>query len=198
MKKIFSGALALMTLLVVTSCSKYPQVEIDAAQAAIDSARVAQADIYATAEFNALVDSFNVVTLQVQEEEGKLISNYEDLRVRLTEVTTNAQALVTLAAERKEQVRLEAVAVLAQLDTLLLEANALVVKAPRGKDGAAALEAIKSEIAVIETAKADANNLLAAGDFITARDRATAAQGKLVAITEELNAAIAARAGRRR
>jgi hypothetical protein len=59
MKKVtFLSALVLMVVL-ATGCAKLPQVELDAATAALDSAKVVEANRYLADEFNALQDSLN-------------------------------------------------------------------------------------------------------------------------------------------
>ena len=191
MKNIFSGIAVLFMLVFVTSCGQYPQAELNSAKAALDSAREAGADIYVSEDFNAAIDSFNVASLLVEEQKARFFSNYENAKLKLAEVSTVAEGLIAKTAERKEEFRQQAVAAISQLDVLVKEDLELLVQAPKGKEGAAALEAIKSELGVLETALAEANKLIESGDFTSATDKANAAYEKALTINEELKTAIA-------
>jgi hypothetical protein len=84
-----------------------------------------------------------------------------------------------------------------QLTKLVGEAKGLVTKAPRGKEGAAAVAAINTEIGVVETSVTEAGAKLSAGDFMSALDQLKAAKEKITAITTELNDVIAKYKGKR-
>ena len=71
-KSISYGIAALMAAAVFSGCGKMPQAEIDRANAAIDSARIAGADLYLPDAYNALVDSMNAT--MVLTEDGPLRS----------------------------------------------------------------------------------------------------------------------------
>jgi hypothetical protein len=190
MKRNVLGFMTLLVVVLFASCAKYPEAEVAAAKSALDSARIAGADLYVAEEFNAVVDSFNVATLLVEEQKGKFMANYDGAIVKFTEVTERANALVTQASDRKEAVKQQAMASISQLDALVKEDLALLEQAPKGKEGAAALEAVKSELTVIESAVVEANSLVENGDYISASDKANAAYEKALLINEELKAAI--------
>ena len=67
----------------------------------------------------------------------------------------------------------------------------MVAKAPRGKEGKAALEAISSDITVAETTVTEVEALLANGDLLGSNDKIKAAKEKATAIKAELEDAIA-------
>ncbi|NLA48651.1 MAG: hypothetical protein GX876_04215, partial [Bacteroidales bacterium] len=58
-KRVLMGLAIISMVVVLTSCGKKPQVEIDAVNAAIEAAKSAEADVYLPAEFAALQDSLN-------------------------------------------------------------------------------------------------------------------------------------------
>ena len=58
--KLFLGLVLISVVVLFSSCAKVPQVEIDAATAAIADAKAGEADVYVAAEFAALNDSMNV------------------------------------------------------------------------------------------------------------------------------------------
>jgi len=74
---------------------------------------------------------------------------------------------------------------------LVEQAKQLTTKAPRGKEGAAAVEAIKTEIGVVETTAAEAAALSQQGNLMGSLDKLKAAKEKVTAINAELEGVIA-------
>jgi hypothetical protein len=192
MKKVtFLSALVLMIVL-ATGCAKLPQVELDAATAALDSAKVVEANRYLADEFNALQDSLNSANVEIEAQKSKLFisRNYKAITAKLVNITTSVEGLKVRAEERKIQVRTEVQDTLVVLNELILEDKALLAKAPKGKEGKAALEAIMNDITVLEASVAEINTLITNGDYLTAQDKTNASKAKAEAIKEELTAAI--------
>ncbi|HBG24269.1 MAG: hypothetical protein A2X17_08200 [Bacteroidetes bacterium GWF2_41_61] len=192
MKKVtFLSALVLMIVL-ATGCAKLPQAELDAATAALDSAKVVEANRYLADEFNALQDSLNSANVEIEAQKSKLFisRNYKAITEKLVNITTSVEGLKVRAEERKIQVRTEVQDTLVVLNELILEDKALLAKAPKGKEGKAALEAIMNDITVLEASVAEINTLITNGDYLTAQDKTNASKAKAEAIKEELTAAI--------
>jgi hypothetical protein len=179
-------------VVLMTSCGKVPQADIDAANAAIDSAKTAQADIYLPVEFAALNDSMSVVMQNVEAQKSKLFKNFKDVKVKTDALTASAGTLATDAAVKKEEVKVEAETMLAQVKILMTDTQALVLKAPKGKEGKAVLDEIKGELTVIETSVNDAQVLFDSGaNYMQVLDKVKAANEALTAINTELTDAIA-------
>jgi hypothetical protein len=193
MKKnaILLTALSLV-LLLVTSCAKLPQVELDAANASLEAAKSVEANRYLTPEFNALQDSLNAVTVAIEAEKSKLFisRSYEAVKEQLVKITADAEALKLNTEERKVQVRDEVQQSLVDLTSLIAETKELLAKAPKGKEGKAALEAIQNDITIIESSVNEINTLIGNGDYLTAQDKVNASKAKAQAIKEELTNAI--------
>ena len=181
------AAVALMT-----SCGKVPQANIDAANAAIDSAKTVQADIYLPTEFAALNDSLSVIMQGVEAQKSKLFKNYKVTKAKADALTTLANQVVANAVVKKEEVKKEAEGLLAQVKTLLADDQALLLKAPRGKEGKAVLDEIKGELTVIETSINEAQTLFDGGtNYMQVLDKVKAANDQLTNINTELKDAIA-------
>ncbi len=191
MKKSLFGLMTLAIMLVFSSCAKYPQAEVDAVKAAVESAREAGADAYLPEAFAGLLDSLNAATVMVEEQKSKFISNYDAAKAKLNEVSVAATQMVADTETRKAELKAEALASIETLKSLVTENLDLITKAPKGKEGAAALEAIRTDLAAVEGAIAEATSLVEGGNFIAAADKAKAANEKAVSINEELKAAIA-------
>jgi hypothetical protein len=88
MKNKFAFAFVMFSFVVLlSSCSKVPQAEIDAAKAAIEDVRSTGADLYVPAEFNALQDSLNAVNELVEASKGKLFASFGEVKTKLAQIT---------------------------------------------------------------------------------------------------------------
>ena len=183
--------MALSVAVLFSSCGKVPQAEIDAAFAALDSAKMAGADVYLAEDFAALQDSMKAITESVEAQKSKFFASYGDIKEKLATVNQLAVAAVAKTEARKEEVKQEIAALQSEVTTLQTQNNELVAKAPKGKEGKAALEAIKADIALIDTTMGEVGTQSAAGDLMGALDKAKAAKEKAVAINTELNDVIA-------
>lgn len=196
-KRIVLAFASVAMLAFLSGCGKVPQVQIDAANAAVQAAQAAEADVYVPAEFAALQDSLNAALQEVETQKAKTFGRFSAVAVRLEAIPPAAEIVVANAAAAKEVVRLEATTLFDEIAVLLAENAELIKKAPRGKGGAAVLEAIKNETIVIEGTVAEARAMFDQGNFMGARERAKAAKESTIAINTELKDAIAAVRGRR-
>lgn len=196
-KKLMIAMTALSMVVLLSSCGKVPQAEIDAANVAIEAAKTAGADVYVAADFAALTDSMRAVSEGVEAQNGKLFKNFGKVSEQLVVVSQMAADIKTKAEVRKEEVKQEVAALQTEVTGLVAQNNELVTKAPKGKEGAAALEAIKGDIGLIEASMGEVANLVAADQLMPALDKAKAAKEKAVAINTELNDVIAKYKGKR-
>lgn len=191
MKKSFLSGIATLALVVsFSSCAKLPQAQLDAAVAAIDSAKRAEAELYVPALFTQLQDSLNAAQNNIETQKSKLFANYDVVTTQLTGVVALANDVVAKSAEKKEAVKVEIASILEQVGAVIAENQTLLAKAPRGKEGASALEAIKTELAGVETAIAEGKSAFEAGTLIPTIDKVKAAFEKTNSINAELKAAI--------
>jgi hypothetical protein len=192
MKSRFLSGIGIVTImLVLASCGKLPQTQIDAANAAVAAAKTEQADIYVPTEFTALQDSLNAALAEVEVQKSKFFKKYGDVTVKLESVATTATQVKDNAVARKEAVRLEVEALMTEMNALVTENKELITKAPKGKEGAAALLEIQNEMTVIEASVAEAATIFANGEFMTALDKLNAAKVNATNINTELKEAIA-------
>lgn len=191
--KILFSVLTLGLLVVLaTGCQKAPEVQMGLAKAAVDSARNAEAAKYIPAEFNPIQDSLNMVLTNIETINSQSFwkRNYKPSIVQLDAIVVAANAAVTNAVAKKAEVKAKVETSLTEVAALVAEDKALILKAPKGKEGKAALEAIQMDLTAIETAISETNALYTAGDYMAASDKVTAAIEKANAIKAELQAAI--------
>lgn len=186
MKKIFYVLSIVAATLIFTSCAKAPQAEIDAAKAALEQAKTAQADLYVEADYLAVQDSLNAVLVEVEAQSSKLFKSYGKSKEKLVVITTQATELVAKTDVRKDEIRTEVATAQAATQALIDENNMLLAKAPKGKEGKEAIEAIKLDLTGITASLGEVPGLLASGDLLGAQTKVNAAQQKATEINTEL------------
>jgi hypothetical protein len=193
MKNKFFASIAFLGILslILTSCSKVPQAEIDAVNTAIEQAKTAGADVYVPEEFVALQDSLNVVMVTIESQKSKFIKNYATVKDQLVDVTNFAVEVKQQAETKKEAVKVEIQSTIAEVKTLIETNRKLILEAPKGKEGTSALVAIKGEVDAIETSINETTTLFETGDYIASHEKAIAAKEKATAINTELTDVIA-------
>jgi hypothetical protein len=184
--KLLSGMVIVGMALVFAGCQKYPQAEVDAANAAVEAAKTAQANLYVASEFNALQDSLNTVLAAVEKEKSKLFKNYKDEVAKLTATTEMAKTVAANAVAKKEQMKTECTTILGEITVLMTANKEMLAKAPKGKEGKAAMEAIQADLTSIETQVGEVNNKFASDDIINALNQAKALKDKATTINTEL------------
>jgi hypothetical protein len=185
--RLFIGVLALVGFtMFATSCEKLPQAELDAANAAVETTKASQADIYVPEAFAALQDSLKVANENIELQKSKLFKKFTVAKNQLIAVSALAVTVKDASEARKVELNAEIQATIDTTKALIAENNELMKKAPKGKEGKAALEQMKSEIAVIEASLTEASNLQASGNLLGAVDKAKAANAKATEINTEL------------
>ncbi len=182
---------------IMTSCAKVPQEALDAAKAAIETAQTAQADVYFPAEFAALNDQLTVINQDIETQKSKTAKDFKLVKTNAEAITLQAGELAAKVEAKKAEVKAEAETMMAGVTTLLDEAKALLLKAPKGKEGKAVLDEMKNEIAAVETSLADAKTAFDGGaNYVQVVDKVKAATETLNGIIAELKAAIVKAGGK--
>lgn len=190
--KFFIGLTTIgLTALLFTSCSKVPQVEIDAANAVIEQAKTAGAETYQYEGFVALQDSMKSVMVNIESQHSKIFKNYSTAKKQLENVTSLAQNVLQQTTIRKEEVKVEVQNTIAEVKTLIETNRQLITEAPRGKEGTSALMAIKEELNVIEGTLTNVDLKFNESEYLTALDMVKASKEKATAINTELTEVIA-------
>lgn len=197
--KTLLSSLGIVMLLFVMGCKEPPTQLLADADAAMQAAQTAEANRYAADLFNAAKDSLNAAQAEVEQQNSKfaLTRNYDRAAALLNSAVAAFNSAKDAAATNKETVKAEAEALLAQVTTKIEDAKKLMAKAPKGKEGRAALEMIQGDISAVETGLSEAQTALTGGDFMTARDKVQAAANKIDSVIGELESAIGKKMGAR-
>jgi uncharacterized protein YpuA (DUF1002 family) len=198
-RKIFIPAIGLVLLLsLISGCAKAPQQTVDAANAAMEAAKKAEADVYLPDQFKAAQDSLNAAMAEIEAQNSKfaLTRNYGKA-TKLLEAATNAFNLAASEVEaKKEQVRTESQQLFTDLQNDLKQAKDLLKKAPKGKEGREVLDAIQGELTTVENSLVEITDLMNKGEYMSAKDKLDAGLQKVNSIKDELNNAIAKKMGK--
>lgn len=187
---------AVMVLAFLAGCAEAPKQEVEAANAAMQAAEQAEANRYAADQFNAAKDSLNAAQAEIENQNAKfaLTRNYDRAKALLASALAGFNSAKDAAAANKEAARVAADSLSKTLAASIEEAKKLMTRAPRGKEGKAALEMIQTDIASVEASVAEVNAAMTSGDYLSAQQKAQAAVTKINSIIEELNQAIAKKA----
>jgi predicted small lipoprotein YifL len=184
--KVLMGLAVIAMVAVLSSCGKKPQAEIDAANAAVEAAKTAEAAVYVPAEFAALQDSLNAVLANITAKESKLFKNFKGETAKLAGVVTLANTVAANAATKKEEVKAEAANLMTGIKTVIEENVKLIPKLPRGKEGAAVIEQIKADVATVDAAVVEAQGLFDKGSYMDALNKVKAAKEKADGLNAEV------------
>jgi hypothetical protein len=189
--KVLMGFAAIVMVAFLSSCGKVPQAQIDATNAAIAAAQSAEAAVYVPAEFTALQDSMNAINADIEVQKSKMFKKFGPAKVKLDATLALANQVAANAATKKEEVKKEVETSMTAVQAVIEENKTLMTKAPRGKEGAAVLEQIKTEMATIEASVAEAQALYDKGSYMDASNKVKAANESATGINTELKDAIA-------
>jgi hypothetical protein len=188
--KVLMGLAAIAMVAFLSSCGKVPQAKVDATNAAIAAAQTAEAAVYVPAEFTAVQDSMKAINAAIEVQKSKLFKKFGPIELKLDATLAQAQKVSTDAVAKKDEVKKDVETTIAAVKVTMEENTALMKKAPRGKEGAAVLEAMKTDMAAIEASVVEAQGLYDKGTYMDADNKIKAASAKAAGINTELKDAI--------
>jgi hypothetical protein len=193
MKKLITSISVLSLLLVLISCAKLPQADVDEAKLSVEAAKKAGADRYAPASFQTAVYALRSGLAQVEGQNAKfaLFRNYDAAKTTLTSVTPLSNKAVEETTTRKEALKAEVTDAIAELTATIDSDKEYLAKAPIGKEGILAVVAIGQEIGVVETVLNEVSvGLTNKENILTLSEKVKPAVEKAKAINTELTEVI--------
>jgi len=178
------GFAALVMAVSMMSCKPAPTAELQAAQAAIDSARVVEADRFLALEFTALNDSLTAAAAAIEAERVKPFGerDFAPIRTKLETIAAEADTLKANTEVRRAEVRTQVEGLLVELGNLVASNKAALAAVRITPRNRATVERLQNEITVIESAITEINTLVANGDYLTALEKATESQVKATGV----------------
>ena len=176
MRSVLSVGLILCLAFVVLSCAKPPTQELDAAQAALDAAKTAEADIYAPDTYRSAKTTLDDARAKVDQKD------YEGAKIAAVRAKELAEQASSQSDTSKRQTRDEAQALVNRLSSGIADARTALDSAPRGKGADEDLDQLRADLGQAESSLAAAKNSLNAGKFKDALAQAQSAESKLSSV----------------
>ena len=143
----------------VAACGEPPHKEMDRAQGAIDAARAAGADQYATDEYTAATTTLQQAHDAVAQRDYRLALNYA------LESREHAQNAAREAADTRARIRGEVERGMAEVAALLAQANSRVAAASRTRRPRRTLREAQQALARVNDDVQKAGEAMKAGDY---------------------------------
>lgn len=179
-------------LLLAVGCAKAPTDKIEAAEKGVNEARTAGAPSYMAEDFAKLEGMLANAKKEIADQDAKMafLRDYGKAEQLLASVETDAGRVTADTAKKKEEAKVAATQAQQAAQEAVKTAQALVAKAPAGKDRAA-LEAIKADAKGLTASLTDVQAAIDAGDYLAAQAKAKAIQEKSDAVATEIRNALA-------
>ena len=158
----FSVPTCLLLVLLASGCAEPPNKEMDQAQGAIDAARAAGADRYATSEYSAATEALQNANTAVAASDHRLALSYA------LESREHAQNAARNSTDAKARVRVEVDHASTELAALIVEGRTLLDSAARGGVPRTGLEQPASDLAAAESRLQKAGEAVDMGDYLGA------------------------------
>jgi len=183
-------ALSMVTIFLLAGCAKQPTEEINAAKASVDAVVAEGAQKFAAEDAKKLNDSMQAAQDEIKVQDGKTFKDYAKAKELLAKVKADAETLKAGLAAKKEEAKKNALAAQEAAQASVIEAKALLVKAPKGKGSKADLEAFKADLKGIEDSLAEVKSANDAEDYNAAIEKSNAIKDKAAAISDQIKKAM--------
>jgi hypothetical protein len=184
---------------VAAGCASPPQADIDSAKAALQQATSAGASEYAADSLKAAQDADAALDaeLKAQQDKFSMFRSYTKAAELATAAKLAGEKAQQDAAAGKEAAKTAATGAIDEAKSMLTQAQEMLSKAPKGKGTAADLEAMKTDLTGAESTIGEAESAFTAERYLDAKAKAEAAKTAAGNVTAAVEAAIAARKGRK-
>lgn len=190
MKKAIKVLLvSLVAVSLLSACGKAPVDKVNAAKGAVDAVVSEGAEQYTPEELAKLIKKLDEALVEVKAQDETFFKNYTTAEFYLGKVVEDGELLKAKIAKRKDELKAAAGTALEQAQAALAEARALLEVAPQGKGSLADIEAMKGDVAGLETELANVQPQIDAGEYIAANEKALAVAATAMTISSDIKAA---------
>jgi hypothetical protein len=163
-----------LLVLAMAACAKPPQADIDAARTAVANA-AKNADVVAYAP-----DTLKSAQDKLAQMDTELAAkHYEKVKTIALDARSTAETALNDAARNKEKAQADATTLIEALKKAIPDANKKIAAAKRVKGIKLDFKALAQQMTVAKAAISDAEKDLAAGDFASALQKASAVQAQM-------------------
>lgn len=174
MRNRFVMLAVLASAVILAGCAKPPQVEIDGAKSALDTASNAEVERYAPESLAAAREASAQLNaeLSAQQEKMALTRNYDKSKELAAAATRAAEKAAADGKAAKERSRQEATAMIAETRQAVADVQGMLDTMPKGKGTAADIAAIQADVAGASESLAGLDDTFARGDYLEAKAKA--------------------------
>jgi hypothetical protein len=184
MRAVLKLGVVLSMMFIAAGCGSPPQAELDSAQAALDAAKQAQADVYAPDAYTRAKNSLADARAKVEQ------SDYEAAKTSAVQAKEQAEQALSLAGTNKQQMMVEAQNIANRVSTGLGDARTALDGAPRGKGADDDLDQLRADLGQAEASLSGARNSLNGGNAKSALEQAKSADNKLSSVQSAVQVAM--------
>jgi hypothetical protein len=181
-----------LALVLLTACGTPPHKEIDQAQGAIDAARAAGGDRFATDEFNAATASLKLANDAVAQRDYRLALNHA------IESREHAQNAARLAAETHGRMRGDVERASIEVTSLIAQASGRLTTAERARVSRRVIADVKKSLATVNADVQKAGAAAEAQDYVKAQALLMGAKERVTRVIDRLDTALRGQNVRRR
>jgi hypothetical protein len=182
----------LLASVLAAACGAPPHKEMDQAQGAIDAARAAGADRYATDEYTAATKSLQLANDAVGQRDYRLALNHA------LESREHAQNAAREAANTHARIRGEVERSMSEIATLLGEANSRIAAAEKGRTPRRAIADARRTLMQVHDDLQKAGAAMQRDDYLAAQPVLNGIKERIVEVLASLQTPPAAQSSRRR
>jgi hypothetical protein len=151
MRKLTGSVIVgLVAAFILSGCAKPPTQEINDSKALVEAVTNADTNTYASEELAKLNSDLTAVLDEVKIQDDKWFSNYDKAKTMLAALKPEAENIKTVAAQRKEEAKNNAITAQTEAKTAIDTAKELLAKAPTGKGTKADIEMFKADLTGLE------------------------------------------------
>ena len=158
----------------------------NAANAAIEAAKTAEAAVYVPAEFAAVQDSLNAVMADVTAQESKLFKKFGPAKEKLASILTLANQVASSAVPRRKKLKQKLLTYLLVSKLLSKRMASLSRNFQEEKKVLPLSNRSKAEVATVDASVVEAQGLFDKGSFMDALNKIKAAKEKADGLNAEV------------
>ncbi len=191
--RVSSALVALALLGFAAGCSESPVKETENSNAALESARLAEADLYAPDLYKEAMDSLNAAKVEVQNQDSKfsLFRSYDRSKEMLAAAEKlSLQAQAESEAE-KERVRLLDSVMIAEIEMMVAQTREALAKAPKAKGSRADIKVLQADLEAAAASMTEITADYTAGKYKVAEAKLEAIKNQVSTVKSQIDAALA-------
>ena len=189
--RVFTTFLGIAALALLVGCGgEPPTAELNAAKQALDDARAAGAEKFASSEFAAAQSAYDQAQSAVKSESEKLFKNFDQARKLIGEAKSKAEAAKSAALAAKSKARSASEALIAEAAAAVEKARTSLENAPSGKGTEGDIEQLRIDLNGADADLGAARSAVAGENFEEADARANSAKQKAAQVENGVQMAV--------